>query len=269
MTLISNYVPREEIDYYTKPNGIEVEAKLTKDSAQQLHFLIRQSNIHPVKILLHACQNKKILQNSEKVCFVLESLCAKEMKKTDTNELLALKYHYIGFIIRIACDALTKLQPDFKTTKEFDQENVHLIIKSWLKGRENDGFPLTLEKILRQSIREFNYRESGLFMQLIRTLSTTEIGEEPSALALLTQAITGQKGYLEDTPVCSTCGEPNPSKRCSGCKISLYCNQSCQKLHWSSHKKVCANLKTSAIESAKKEATVSNKEQTIADSEAN
>ena len=41
-----------------------------------------------------------------------------------------------------------------------------------------------------------------------------------------------------DEFACRTCGEMNAEKRCSACKQVFYCNATCQKMHWFTHKKV-------------------------------
>lgn len=90
-------------------------------------------------------------------------------------------------------------------------------------------------------------------------------GNDPTALSVLTQAITGQVGFM-DAEFCTTCGEKGAQKRCSICKTVrdgrlnspnapgdeiktffslfqvIYCGQTCQKMHWFTHKKVCKKL---------------------------
>lgn len=43
-------------------------------------------------------------------------------------------------------------------------------------------------------------------------------GSDPTAFSVLTQAITGQVGFV-DVEFCTTCGEKGASKRCSVCKM--------------------------------------------------
>lgn len=43
-------------------------------------------------------------------------------------------------------------------------------------------------------------------------------GSDPTAFSVLTQAITGQVGFM-DVEFCTTCGEKGASKRCSVCKM--------------------------------------------------
>ncbi len=43
-------------------------------------------------------------------------------------------------------------------------------------------------------------------------------GSDPTALSVLTQAITGQMGFM-DADFCTTCGEKGAAKRCSICKM--------------------------------------------------
>lgn len=62
-----------------------------------------------------------------------------------------------------------------------------------LKGRASDGFPVYQEKIIRESIRKFPYCEATL-QQLVRSIAPVEIGSDPTAFSVLTQAITGQVG---------------------------------------------------------------------------
>lgn len=113
---------------------------------------------------------------------------------------------------------------------------------SLLKGRPSDGFPIYQEKLIRESIRKFPYCEATLLQQLVRSIAPVEIGSDPTAFSVLTQAITGQVGFM-DVEFCTTCGEKGASKRCSVCKMVIYCDQTCQKTHWFAHKKMCKNLK--------------------------
>lgn len=98
-----------------------------------------------------------------------------------------------------------------------------------------------------------------VFIEIVKTLSTVKIGDEPSALSLLSRGISGQKGFDEDVPSCPACSEPKPSKKCSQCKATLYCDQRCQRLHWPTHKKFCLSMseqrdhrKTQSLDQEKK-----------------
>ena len=111
-----------------------------------------------------------------------------------------------------------------------------------MKGRAEDGFLINIETTLRDSIKSFPYARSNLFQQLVRVLSKTKIGDEPSALSAITQNLNGIQS-ADFSESCATCGESNVSNKCSLCKMVRYCGPTCQKLHWSAHKKVCAKLK--------------------------
>ena len=39
-----------------------------------------------------------------------------------------------------------------------------------------------------------------------------------------------------------SCGKPGAIRRCSGCRVTLYCNRDCQRAHWKQHKKVCGKF---------------------------
>ncbi|OWK06227.1 ANKMY2, partial [Cervus elaphus hippelaphus] len=162
---------------------------------------------------------------------VMDLICEKCMKQRDMNEVLAMKMHYISCIFQKCINFLK------------DRENkLDTLIKSLLKGRASDGFPVYQEKIIRESIRKFPYCEATLLQQLVRSIAPVEIGSDPTAFSVLTQAITGQVGFV-DVEFCTTCGEKGASKRCSVCRMVIYCDQTCQKTHWFAHKKICKNLK--------------------------
>lgn len=96
-----------------------------------------------------------------------------------------------------------------------------------------------LDGFLKECIREFPFRESTLFRQIVTTLS----GEDPpSALFVINSVINGQRGFIDNVPHCNTCGEEKPAKKCSKCKVVQYCDRNCQRLHWTWHKKSCARL---------------------------
>lgn len=162
---------------------------------------------------------------------VMDLICEKCMKQRDMNEVLAMKMHYISCIFQKCITFLKE-----------GENKLDALIKSLLKGRASDGFPVYQEKIIRESIRKFPYCEATLLQQLVRSIAPVEIGSDPTAFSVLTQAITGQVGFV-DVEFCTTCGEKGASKRCSVCKMVIYCDQTCQKTHWFAHKKMCKSLK--------------------------
>ncbi|XP_072269063.1 ankyrin repeat and MYND domain-containing protein 2 isoform X1 [Pyxicephalus adspersus] len=233
VTVINNFFPREKLDYYTKPQGLSKEAKLPVKLAGPLHKIITTTNLHPLKIIFLIKENPLLLdQEALKKCsMVLDLICEKCMKQKDMNEVLAMKMHYISCIFQKCATFLQE-----------GEDKLDTLIKNLLKGRDGDCFPVFQEKFIRESIRKFPFCEATLLQQLVRSIAPVEIGSDPTAFSVLTQAITGQVGFV-DAEFCTTCGEKGADKRCSVCKLVIYCNQNCQKLHWFTHKKVCKTLK--------------------------
>lgn len=236
VTVINNFLPREELDYYIRPQGLEKDAKLPPALCTPLYQLILRTNIHPVSVALYLQERRQLVDNADKIVRVLDSLCEKQMKAAEPNEMLSLKFHHLAFILRTCSKSLEE-----HVQRADGEVTLQPLIKSWIKGRDEDGFPVLLEKLLRQSVREFPYRDSCLLQQLVRTLSGVEIGGEPSAISILAEAVRGQKGF-DQAASCATCGEPKAEKRCSACKSAQYCGPPCQKLHWFTHRKQCARL---------------------------
>ncbi|XP_063054423.1 ankyrin repeat and MYND domain-containing protein 2a [Engraulis encrasicolus] len=232
VTVINNFFSRARLDYYTKPQGLEKEPKLPPKLTGPLHKIIMSTNLHPVKMVLLVRENPMLaeLEALEKCRHVMELICEKCVKQQDMNEVLAMKMHYISCVLH-KCAVFTKERKD----------KLDGLLKSLLQGREGDGFPVFQEKFIRECIRKFPYCDATLLQQLVRSIAPIEIGSDPTALSVLTQAITGQVGFV-DVEFCTTCGEKGAQKRCSVCKLVIYCDQTCQKLHWFTHKKVCKKL---------------------------
>lgn len=252
VSIINNFIPKEAVDYYTEVRGLEKEPKLPSALANSMHRLVIKTNIHPVRLALFLQSNAPLLKEAKKVIQVLELLSEKEIK-SNGNELLSLKFHHLAFVVQ-ACDSFLAKKGTKKSEvvgEDNKAPNLEPLIKQWIKLRNEDGFPVFLEQFLRQSIREYPYTECPLFQQLVRTLAPVEIGGEPSAISILSQAVTGQRG-VEDGVACSTCGEPKAEKKCSACKTAQYCSRDCQKLHWFTHKVHCPELAVKYEEAERK-----------------
>ncbi|KAH7955806.1 hypothetical protein HPB52_003899 [Rhipicephalus sanguineus] len=244
VAIINNFLPREELEYYARPQGLEKEPKLPASLVAPLYQLIVRTNIHPVRVALYLQQKRELLDESSKVERVLNLLCEKQMKATsaEPNEMLALKFHHLAFLIR-TCSKFVRdraataggsnAEGDKSNKKASSSGLLEPLIKTWLRGRDEDDFPVVLEKLLRQSVREFPYHECSILQQLV--------GNEPSAISILAEAVRGQKGFDQGAS-CTACGEPQADKRCSACKSVQYCGAPCQKLHWFTHKRHCARL---------------------------
>lgn len=182
----------------------------------------------------------------------------------DANEVMAFKYHYLNCVVEevIKCqkrkEAQKAKQADAKkeetekkeATKESKEENkteesneerkreaAEFLIRTFLKCSKSEGTPEYQEAFLREVVREFPYRESIIFRQMVATLASTD---PPSALSVVSAAINGQKGFYDNVQICVTCEEEKATKKCSKCKAVQYCDRECQRLHWFVHKKSCA-----------------------------
>ncbi|KAL4229110.1 Ankyrin repeat and MYND domain-containing protein 2 [Mactra antiquata] len=234
VSVINNYYDKSELEYFTKPRGQETEPKLPLTVMPALLQLLNMSNMNPVKVSFHLQKFQGLMNESYKVCKVLDILCEKSMKARDTDDVMAVKTHYFATVIR----------------KAKDSDSLDTWIKWLVKGRDLDGHPENQDKIIRQALKEFPYVESQLLQNMVRQLSMTKVGDSPTSLNILNQGINGQKFGFDVEQDCSICSEPD-AKRCVKCKMAFYCNQTCQKLHWPTHKKFCAKLAEEYIQQEK------------------
>ncbi|XP_022664222.1 ankyrin repeat and MYND domain-containing protein 2-like isoform X2 [Varroa jacobsoni] len=214
---IKGYVPMSDIVYYTKKQELESEPRLPSEWAEPLRMLIMQANVHPVRVAYTLEEHPELVD--KKVCSVLQTMSERYFKR-DGNEWLSGKIHFVKCIIEHVL-----------------KNGVEESLKSWLKGRQQDGFKLNLDNFIRQCVRSYAFHESGEFRQMVTTLAHT-----PQAPPIDDDgAITVFLGMRPDGG-CQTCWELNAQNRCAACKATVYCDRRCQKIDWSSHKKLCESM---------------------------
>jgi len=242
VAVINNFVSKEEVWCYTRKQPLETEPKLPLHLAKSVYKIVMSMNTNPVKVGLILREDPKLLENIKKVSNVLELMSDKQFKdRYDVNEVLSLKFHMLHYIIN-----------DIKKEKEKDEKDGNAekktpFIDRWIKcmliGRQGDGFPVYQENFLRQGIKVFSFPESQLFKMLVTNFAQQRsYGEGQTAAEYINAAFNGQKGF-KDFENCAACGEEKAEKKCGRCKSVSYCDQTCQKLHWFMHKKVCPELK--------------------------
>lgn len=224
-TLITNFLPEKAISSYSEG----ANAPLPKNLVEPLLSLVRTRNIHPVHLIQVFHEKKLLLEQASCVVKTLNQMCKDEMEKSDANEPNALKFHILSNILELTS----------KNVTNSDEESYESFMKKLLKSESKIGLSIGIEKTLRNAVREFPFRDSTIFLQLLRSLSGVNIGDEPSALTLLTRMVSGIMSDNDTDHRCNACHEPNSSKKCSQCDCASYCNRFCQKLHWPCHKKFC------------------------------
>jgi len=233
-SFINNFIPKEEVEFYTVPQGLETEPELPLECLQPFHRLILTQNVNPSKIALLIQTNPVLMEHRLKVVRLLEKLCAKWFKATNPtmhNEARAIKMSYLACCLR-----------EMGKSHVEKNDNGTAFIKFLLKARDSDMFPVGQEKFIRQTLREFPYLESESLQGMIHTLSKTQIGHKPTALEVLNTSINGPALPNQDDRICDTCGGVGAEKRCAACKMVSYCDGTCQKTHWFTHKKFCKDL---------------------------
>lgn len=232
VSLINNFLAVEDLEYYTKPQGLEKEPKLSAALVPVLHKYAVSQKLSPVKIAMYLQDNLELVANYKSLVKVMELIVESNIKSSEMNEVLAMKMHYLAFILKKCARWHEGLD---------GKDGIDGFIKFLTKGRPSDGFFLNVEDLIRQAIREFDYPECTILKQLVQTIAPVEKGREPTALSVLTQSINGLRcGDFSDC--CVVCTENRNVKKCAACKRVGYCNVRCQKLHWQTHKKFCKQL---------------------------
>ncbi|XP_054001583.1 ankyrin repeat and MYND domain-containing protein 2 [Hylaeus anthracinus] len=254
---INNFIPKADIDYYVKPQGLRTESMLPPHLADSFHKFIMQVNVHPVRVVMNLQRCPGLLENAVKVQIVLECMRHKEMRRgAETNEVMAFKYHYLSCVVAEVIkfqkrQEAMKAEKNEKTNEEGEEkksDTIEVLIRKFLKCSKSDGTPEYQEVFLRECVREFPYRESPIFRQMVATLAASD---PPSAVSVVSAAINGQRAFSDSAQVCVTCGEDKANKKCSKCKTVQYCDRECQRLHWFMHKKACTRLGQISMPSAK------------------
>jgi len=260
--LINNFISKSSLEYYTEIRSInDTEPKLPKgECVDELHkLLISTSDYSPVRILksIKLSKNNVLVENLTRIMSALDAFITKTFKTENVecpNDILAFKLHYHKFIFEFLNKTVKNLEIKFPQeeknvllSKSFDLCFKQLLLKEE-QSTKKVFFQLFQEKFLRESIRSFPYKESSLIQQMVTILSRTQMGDHPSALYVITSCLNGQrlnqsfetneseskKAILE----CETCKKKSDdAKWCTHCKKVAYCDQFCQKLDWSWHKK--------------------------------
>lgn len=239
---INNYVPKVELQEYVKG---ESAARLPPALLDPFHRFVSQINMHPVRIALNLQRCPAFQDHLRSLRLVLEQMSEREMARpTETlNEVLAFKYHYIGYVV----EEVAKCQEHIASRKEqgadFKSDYVELFAKKLLKEDKN-GHLEFMDQFIKQCVRAFRHWECTLLRQLVAQLTGKDF--DGTALELINTTVNGQRGFKDTVVLCSACGHEKPEKKCSKCKVVQYCDRECQRLHWFMHKKTCARPTTDA-----------------------
>lgn len=75
---INNFIPKADIDYYIKPQGLQTEPMLHPHLADSFHSFIMQVNVNPVRVIMNLLKFPGLLDHLPMVRTI--SLAAKSLK---------------------------------------------------------------------------------------------------------------------------------------------------------------------------------------------
>lgn len=190
---INNFIPKSEIEDYTKPQGQQSEAHLPIILLDSFHKFVIQSNVHPVRIALNLQQFGQLSEHLSAVKKVLELMTERELnKRAEMNEIAAFKYHYLSWFV----GEIVKCRDHFQQRKDSDNnaksDYVELFAKRVLKENKLGQLDY-VESTIRECVREFPFRESTVFRQVVMQLSNKDCS---AALDVIRSAINGQRGFV-------------------------------------------------------------------------
>ncbi|CAI6354879.1 unnamed protein product [Macrosiphum euphorbiae] len=235
-TIINNYVPKEEVRYYTIPEYNGCEPKLPPELEGLFYKFIMMTNIHPVKVVFELPSVFLVNENALKIVKVLHLMSKRQFYKKEecksTTEMLSFKFHYLATIL------FELAEPNDDTSKnQTDPKDVFLQKISTIEH--------FLQKFLHDCIVKFSYKDTALFRQMVSYMVQGMDSLPPlDIILLLVGNKRAQSGESTNEPVtCAACDEINASKKCPKCKAVKYCNRACLQIHSLMHKKKCKQIR--------------------------
>lgn len=190
---INNFIPKTDIEYYTKLQGQQTEPYLPVYLLDSFHNFVIQSNIHPVRIALNLQKLGSFNDHLKELRKVLGMMVEREMtRRNEINEIMAFKYHYLGWIVNeiIKCRDYFQSRKDNGSDSKSDYSE--LFAKRALKENKA-GLLDYLESTIKECVREFPFRECTIFRQVVSQLTNKEAAP---ALDVIRTAINGQRGFV-------------------------------------------------------------------------
>ena len=262
--VINSYIPKRELEYFTQTHSpYEKEPKLPAPCLDPLHrLLIKSNNFSPIFVLKSIREAPVLVKHIDRVIGTLDAFVTKVFKVGENscpNDLLAFKLHYYKYLFEFVRGQQKVLRKRQETEEGEEEEEKHveklfetaaktlLVEEKIVQGRD-EKCRLFQEKFLRESIRQFPYKECALLRQMVTILARTPLGQSPSALYVITSCLNGQKlnskfdddneeGQKISALECKTCTVKNLDvKLCTHCRVVAYCDKFCQKVHWPIHK---------------------------------
>ncbi|GFY70710.1 ankyrin repeat and MYND domain-containing protein 2 [Trichonephila inaurata madagascariensis] len=251
-SVIDNFIHMNEVQHCCRLHIMPRKPKSASNLTPVMHKMSMLTNINPVRLALFSQNNLCILEHIEKVIEVF-NLMSDRFYKREGKELISLKCFNIAYFLEECLIFLQFLIAKHKAEKEKSSENesdvkkesekiltkncLDPFIKYLIKG-DHRGFPIALEELLRRGIQQYCHLENNYHLQLVITLKSVRLGAEPSAVSIINGAVDGHRG-MDRSLRCATCGDAFAKKKCSSCKSVQYCDKTCQKLHWFTHKTQC------------------------------
>ncbi|KAI6205584.1 hypothetical protein M3Y94_00808800 [Aphelenchoides besseyi] len=234
VSMINSYISNEDVEKLVHPNGEKSDQMFPQEFVDYIHELTRTHLIHPVSIAQGLANRLVMLKYRKKLLYVVDRLFERQLRSKQPNEIMALKLWMVLSGLREIINFVNKSLPE---TLPFDESACVLSVNKFIKtlvewknidnqlGRRPAGFP---------------YQHSVVFKALAQSFRSLKFGRAPNSFVLICATIFGQR-YAQ-SGFCSFCGRANAAKCCSICKV-IYCSAECQKVDWTSHKKVCELLK--------------------------
>lgn len=253
--VIKAHLPRKSLEYYTEIHSInQKEPKLPKgDCCNELYKLLTSSvSYSPIRILkeIKMAKNNVLFDNMTRIISTLDAFVEKEFKGNECpNDVLSFKLHFYKYNFEFLKQQKKNLSEKISNEEELCSKTIENCIKFLLSEQDTEldyctkvKYRVNEEKYLRESIRQFPYKECAILKQMVTVLAKTKIGTRPSALYVITGCLNGQRfndDLSADTNLeCTTCyTKSSQVKLCTHCRRAAYCDQYCQKLHWPIHKK--------------------------------
>ncbi|XP_060858279.1 ankyrin repeat and MYND domain-containing protein 2-like isoform X2 [Metopolophium dirhodum] len=236
-TIINNFVPKEDVRYYTVPEFTGSEPKLPPALEGLFYKFIMMTNIHPVKVVFELPPVFLVNDNALKIVNVLHLMSKRQFYKkeefTSTNEMLSFKFHYLATILFELAKPI-----DDTSKKQTDPKDVFIQKISTIHNY--------LQQFLYECIVKFTYKDSTLFRKMVSYMVQGMDSLPPLDIILL---LVGNKraqsveSTVEPRITCAACEEINASKKCPKCKAVQYCNRECLQIHSAMHKKKCKQIR--------------------------